>query len=934
MAAKGSVEAERRVVTILFSDVKGSTAMAEGLDPEEVLEIMNGAFEVLIEPITRYEGTLARLMGDAIMAFFGAPITHEDDPVRACRAALDILEGARAYADRLARERGVVGFNVRVGINTGLVVVAEVGADLRVEYTAMGDAVNLAARMESIAEPGTILITDSTQKLIDQTFVTESIGPHRVKGKSAPIQTYRLLREREMPEERRTHSGRQSDLVGRTAELERVQSALRSVTKGKGGIVAIIGEAGMGKSRLVQEALRSHLEDITLSQGRTLAYTQGMGYWTSRRILLGLLGIRGNPDKAGLRKALEEDLESLKEEEKSSILPYLALILGAAEGNEEPPQLRNLDATTLQDRILVACREFVRLKAKRGTVVLIWDDLHWLDPSSQLVLEALLPLAEEHAVLFFLLYRLAGERASAFHNRSLQRYGQRYQTISLPPLDATDTTLLLDALLAKTKLPEPLRQEILEKTEGNAFFMEEVVRQVIESGTSLQKESGRDGFWSDSRLSLPDTLRGVIMARIDGLSPVDRRTLQTASVVGRSFQRRVLERTLDESMTSEELTDSLAELQRRGFVQIHSGDNAGSGNHSGEDEYAFIHSMTHQVAHDSLLLTQRRILHARAAKAIEEVTPAEIGELAGALAIHYEIANINDKAFAFHARAAERAKNVFANREAIHHYERALRLAKGRNLKPSLRRDLHEGLADVNSLSARYSSALEHYEAAAKHSRKPLYRATLLRKRGNVNEKSGFYDAAVVCFELALKELKHEMDAAEAARVFTGLGRVYYRRGELDSAIELSTLALELMEEQNDEWGIAQACNNLGVVHCKAGNSARGLEFHQRSLKIWKARGETHGLAATHNNLGWAYHQKGQLKKAIDHYQKSITLCEKGGNLHGLASACDNLSQVFARQGNQTEATVFLRRAVSILTDIGAEGSEVVPELWQQSGSW
>jgi class 3 adenylate cyclase/tetratricopeptide (TPR) repeat protein len=934
MAAKGTVEAERRVVTILFSDVKGSTAMAEGLDPEEVLEIMNGAFEVLIEPIARYEGTLARLMGDAIMAFFGAPITHEDDPARACWAALDILEGARAYADRLARDRGVVGFNVRVGINTGLVVVAEVGADLRVEYTAMGDAVNLAARMESIAEPGTILITDTTQKLIDQTFVTESIGPHQVKGKSAPIQTYRLLRERELPEDNRTLRGGQSPLVGRTTELERIQLALAAVQDGKGGIVSVMGDAGMGKSRLVQEARQTHAKDTIWAEGRTLAYTQGMGYWTSRRILLELLGIKGNPEKAGLKRALEDALKSLREEQVSSIFPYLALILGVTEEDERQPQLLNLDAKTLQTRILVAYREFVRLKAETGPVILVWDDLHWIDPSSQSVLEALLPLAEENAVLFLLLYRLAGERASAFHNQSLLRYGHRYQTITLPPLGATDTTLLLDNLLAAKRIPEMLRQEILEKTEGNAFFMEEVVRQVMESGALTEGKNSRDGFWDEGGISLPDTLRGVIMARIDGLSPVDRRTLQTASVLGRSFQRPLLERTLERSMKSAELSGSLDELRHRGFIQLQSGELSGGGQHVEAEDYAFTHSMTHQVAHDSLLLTQRRILHRRAAEAIEAVTPKQLDDMAGVLAIHYEIAGVNDRALFSHATAAERARRVFANREAIHHYLRALRLAKETKLKPSFRRTLHEGLADVYSLSARYSSALEHYEAAGRYARKPLYRATLLRKRGSVNEKSGIYDAAVFCFEEALKELKQEMDAAEAARVFTGLGRVYYRRGEFDSAIELSNLALELMEEQKDEWGIAQACNNLGVVLCKAGNSARGLEFHQRSLAIWEARGETHGLAATHNNLGWAYHQKGQLQKAIDHYRQSIALCEKGGDLHGLASACDNLSQVFARQGNQTEATVFLRRAVSILTDIGAEGSEVVPELWQQSGSW
>jgi len=251
LATRGQVEAERRMVTILFSDVKGSTAMAEDLDPEEVMEIMNGAFDVLIKPVYRYEGTLARLMGDAILAFFGAPIAHEDDPERACRAALEIIEGAKLYAAKLEEERGITGFNVRVGINTGLVVVGEVGSDLRVEYTAMGDAINLAARMESTAQPGTVLITENTHKLIAALFETEGLGPIEVKGKAEAISVYRVLAAKEVPGKVRGIAGLESPLVGREAEFAALQESMERLQAGVGGIVTLVGEAGLGKSRLV-----------------------------------------------------------------------------------------------------------------------------------------------------------------------------------------------------------------------------------------------------------------------------------------------------------------------------------------------------------------------------------------------------------------------------------------------------------------------------------------------------------------------------------------------------------------------------------------------------------------------------------------------------------------------------------------------------------
>jgi class 3 adenylate cyclase len=293
------VTGERRVITTLFFDVKGSTAMAEKLDPEEVMEIMNGAFEVLSEPVYHYEGTLARLMGDALLCFFGAPITHEDDPARACRCALDVLAAARQYAKRLEMERGIPDFNVRVGINTGLVVVGEVGADLRVEYTAMGDAVNLAARMESAAEPGTILITEYTHRLIHNAFDTESLGSMEIKGRSESVRVYRVLRARRDTGTARGIEGLHSALIGREAELGQLETALTELAEGQGSAAAVIGEAGLGKSRLVREARRSSPEGVVWVEGRCLPYTTRMSYWLAKDLLHQLIGVDAETPPSG-----------------------------------------------------------------------------------------------------------------------------------------------------------------------------------------------------------------------------------------------------------------------------------------------------------------------------------------------------------------------------------------------------------------------------------------------------------------------------------------------------------------------------------------------------------------------------------------------------------------------------------------------------------
>ena len=328
LTTRGKVGGERRTVTMLFSDVKGSTALADKLDPEEVLEVMNGAFEFLIAPIYHYEGTLARLMGDAILAFFGAPIAHEDDAERACRAALEIVAGAKEYAAKLQRERGISGFSVRVGINTGLVVVGEVGSDLRVEYTALGDAINLAARLEGAAEPGTILISEETHRLIAPLFETDSLGRIEVKGRTEPVPVYRVLEAKAAGGKPRGIAGLESPMVGRDAELGALQEALGRLQAGVGGIVAVIGEAGLGKSRLVAEVRKSADESrIQWVEGRGLSYGTSIAYLLWLDLLRHLLGVTEEDPPAGVRERLRERVQSLCPESFDDLYPYLGRLM-------------------------------------------------------------------------------------------------------------------------------------------------------------------------------------------------------------------------------------------------------------------------------------------------------------------------------------------------------------------------------------------------------------------------------------------------------------------------------------------------------------------------------------------------------------------------------------------------------------------------------
>jgi class 3 adenylate cyclase len=392
---------ERRVVTILFCDVKGSTAAAEQMDPEDWAEIMNGAFEHLIAPVYRYEGTLARLMGDAVLAFFGAPIAHEDDPERAVLAGLEIVAGIEPYREE-ARKRWNLDFNVRVGINTGLVVVGEVGSDLRMEYTAMGDAVNLASRMEQTAEPGTVQIAEETHNRIAPLFDFEALGNIEVKGKSKPVAAYRAIGRKASPGRLRGIQGLQAPLVGRSSEMDVLQESLQELKNGRGGIVCLIAEAGLGKSRMIDE-LRADLDgaDHYWAQSSGVSYETESPYGQFQQQLRHLWGADGADNNELDHTLLVEALDTLPSNEQDVSVQALEAILSSnAEPDGSSPEGEDLKRT-----LFAASISIWRKQMENAPTVLVFDDLHWADSASTELLIHLLQLTDSGPILFLCAFR-------------------------------------------------------------------------------------------------------------------------------------------------------------------------------------------------------------------------------------------------------------------------------------------------------------------------------------------------------------------------------------------------------------------------------------------------------------------------------------------------------------------------------------------------
>ncbi|MBI5304301.1 MAG: AAA family ATPase [Chloroflexi bacterium] len=554
LAEREHAEGERKLVTALFADIVGSTALAEQMDPEDWREIVSGAHRCVSEAVYRYEGTIAQLLGDGVLAFFGAPLAHEDDAERAIRAALDMLERIRAYANELrdAPRKHVEDFQMRVGLNTGLVVVGNIGSDLHMEYLAIGDTVNLAARMQGAAEPDTLLISESTHRLAASLFEFEDKGKITVKGKAEPIQVFRVIGERKGAVRTRGVAGLSSPLVGRAREFATLLQILADVRAGRGSIVAIIGEAGLGKSRLVAEWRKAAHVDadkpICWVEGRCLSYGASIAHHLSTDILRGLINAPAGSSEDETHRALWRTTETLLGAEMKDVYPYLGHLLGLQLEEEMAARVKYLDGPALQAKYIAAYKHLLQATAKMQPTIIICEDVHWADPSSVELGAQVLSLVADAPLAVALVTRADRDSAGwKLVSRAHEIAGVGAMELHLAPLSDADSKVLVSNLLEVEALPENLRQMILAKAEGNPFFVEEVLRMLIDRGGIARQDSKWTVTREINNIEIPDTLQGVLSARIDRLPDEAKRVLQIASVIGRKFQVKVLERVLEQA---------------------------------------------------------------------------------------------------------------------------------------------------------------------------------------------------------------------------------------------------------------------------------------------------------------------------------------------------------------------------------------------------
>jgi class 3 adenylate cyclase/tetratricopeptide (TPR) repeat protein len=868
LTSKSALEGERKQVTVLFADMKGSMELLVDRDPEDARKILDPVLERMMEAVHRYEGTVNQVMGDGIMALFGAPLAHEDHAVRACYAALRMQQTVMRYGDEVQRSHGVP-IQIRVGLNSGEVVVRSVANDLHVDYTAVGQTTHLAARMEQTAKAGSILATGDTVKLVEGYVRAEPIGAVNVKGLSKPVEAYEIVGAGPVRTRMQAIARRGlTRFVGRDTELQTLGNSLEKAAAGNGQIVAVIGEPGVGKSRLLWEFTHSPetrgwliLESAAVSYGQTTAYLPIV------ELLRAYFKIQDWDDRRQIRERMTGKLLTL-DKTLDSVLPALLGLFDVAADNSE---WQALDPPRRRQRTLDALSRLVIRESQVQPVALLFEDLHWVDWETQAVLDCLVESLPAARVLLLVDYRPEYQ-----HGWGTKPY---YTDLRLESLALESTKQLLDSLLGDDPGLLAVKQLMTERTQGNPFFLEETVRALIET-QFLVGDRGTYRLAKDvTRIQVAPTIQAVLAARIDRLSIMPKKLLQCAAVVGKDVPFALLEAIAE--LPEAELHSGLAELQASEFLH-----------QTGifpDPEYTFKHALTHEVAYAGILRPKRRDLHARIAEALERLHPDPTPH-AERLAHHASAGEVWKKAVLYFRQAGSKALARSAHRHAASHFEQALAALQHLQETPEvleqaidLRFDLRNSLHPIGELQ-RALAYLRDAEGLA-HTLKDQRRLGWV----SVYMSAHLWQIGATIAALACAERTDVIAETLADRSLQVAGNFY----------------------------VGQACFILGDYQ----RAETVLQKNIQSLQGDRSR-ELLGLAGlpfvlSGSYLAWTLAEQGDFVNALRHGQDAVGFAQAADHRYSLILASWRLACVYSAKGELSNAVHLLERALALCRDSG-----------------
>jgi class 3 adenylate cyclase/tetratricopeptide (TPR) repeat protein len=784
-ASGAALEGERKLVTVLFADVAESTTIAERIDPEEMRTLVDRCFGHMLEEVHRFEGTVNQFTGDGIMALFGAPVALEDAPRRAIQAALAIQRALAGCREELFATCGI-SLEVRIGIHTGLVVFGRIGNDLRVEYTAIGDTMNLAARIQTLAPPASVAISDATRRLAGPFFELRDLGTQVVKGRSEPVHVWEVAAERPTQDAFDAASARGlTPLAGRDRELAALAEAFAAAEAARGSVVFVVGEAGIGKSRLLHE-FRGRLARTphTWIEGRCSSYGRSAAFLPIGDLLRRALRIEDHDDERTAAGKVDAAADALGRD-VGWTKPFVRLLLSLPSGD---PAADALDAASRRAETSRALKMLLLRAAEEHPVVVLVEDLHWIDAASEEFL-AFLADAVPTARLLLVLTHRPGHRPP-FGDRSY------HLRITLGALGAPEMAAMAESIVGASPPPE-VAALLARKAEGNPLFVEELTKSLLEEGV-LERRGDRLVLTRPiGDVAVPDSIHGVLMARLDRLEQAPKQALQLASVIGREFALRLLARVTEVGERVSSLVGELRALELIYEKAAHP-----------ELAYMFKHALTHDVAYESILLQRRRELHRTIGRAIEELYADRLAEHYETLAFHFSRGEDWQHALEYHARAAEKALAAYSSDAAIHHCREALAIADrlGASVPPGRRHAVETMLGGASFYTSAYVPAAEAYVRAADAAPGPEERASALVRAGDSFVWGHRYAPAAGCLDEAVRiARRHGLRGVEAFALAEQGFQIAVTTGDIDRVAPIVEDAIRIGSEAGAEEAVATA---------------------------------------------------------------------------------------------------------------------------------
>jgi class 3 adenylate cyclase/tetratricopeptide (TPR) repeat protein len=878
---RSTLEGERKLVTVLFADVADYTAISEELDPEEVHQVMDGCFKILMDEVHKYEGTINQFTGDGLMALFGAPLAHEDHAQRACHAALAIQSAVKAYGKEIKRDYGQY-FKMRIGLNSGPVIVGAIGDDLRMDYTAVGDTSNLASRMESMAEPGSILISDNTHKLVGYFFEFEPLGKIQIKGKDQSQKAHKLIRASEVETRIEASLARGlTELVGRQPEMDILNTAWQKVKSGEGRVVDVVGEAGVGKSRLIYEFQKTIDKEATILNGVCIHYGRNINFLPVIDVVKAAFGIKEGMSE----QEAEQCIEEIVAESLASMIPFYCNLLSI---KTEDPKFNSLNPEGRKFGTFEAVKDLLLSLSEERPLVVFIEDIHWIDKISEDFFNFFTHNIHRCPILMLTAYRPEAEPPWT--------KGAHYRQLGLQTLSGKSSVRLVRNILGDLELDSNLEEKIVAKTGGNPFFVEEIVRELLERGDVVQKGDRYISQKPIDQLNIPNSVQGVLAARMDRLSEDLKQTMQVASVIGRDFAYKILRSIMQ---LGDELRSHLTNLvgveilyEKTLYPEL---------------EYIFKHALTQEVAYESLLKQRRREIHGRIARAIEELYADRLEQHYELLAHHWELSDNPDRSIEYLVLAGEKSYRSQAAHSVVDFYTRALNQIEKANraADPELMTQIREKLAYSYHSMGKTEESYENFQEAilfAKESGDQLKLLEILSGTSYLIYNTTLKDKMPRFCEQGLKLARALGDKGAEALITSTHA---YWRYQWQGSDEYETIqnayfvakksgqtyahaftaawlynlkrwmgdpqqALKLLEGQNERLQSKSDISSVNYLNLmfswsltELGRYKEAIRYLEQGLDIAKKNSLHYFLCRYYNSLGWTYSELYSLKKAF-----------------------------------------------------------------------